>query len=544
MSTKSKQLTQEQKMMQGTAWLTIGDFLSKLLGAIYIIPWYTWMGKHAAEANALFTMGYNIYGTILLISTSGINIALSKQIAKYNTLGQTEHTAALVRNFLKLMLLSGVFFSLLLYLGAPIISRATGVQDDLIPVLYSLCFSVLVFPAMSAIRGIFQGYTNMKPFAISQVMEQIIRVIWMLLTAFFIMNIGSGDFKAAVTQSTFAAFLGMVASLGVLFYFLWKEDLLWLILKPKKQDVVTDYKPIIIETIKEAIPFIITGSAIQTFQIIDQLTFINAMSLFTSIKYEKLLVLFSYLSANPNKIIMILISVAASIGGMGIPLITENFVKKDRSAMARLVINNLQMLFFFLLPAISGAILLYKPLYTIFYPVTDNIAFGLFVVTLLQALLLASYTVLSPMLQALFESKKAIKYFSLGLATKLVIQLPMIYIFQAYGPLIATSIALAVPIVLMYRKIYQVIHFNRNIIRKSSLLVTLLTLIMLIAIIPVTVLLNHFLPANTRILSFIHLAIVGSLGISVYAYLSLKTRYADKFLGIKAQQFRDKARIS
>jgi len=67
---------------------------------------------------------------------------------------------------------------------------------------------------------------NLKPYAMSQIAEQVIRVIWMLLATFIIMKLGSGDYLAAVTQSTFAAFVGMVASFAVLIYFLAKEGLL------------------------------------------------------------------------------------------------------------------------------------------------------------------------------------------------------------------------------------------------------------------------------------------------------------------------------
>lgn len=64
---------------------------------------------------------------------------------------------------------------------------------------------------------------NLKPYAMSQIAEQVIRVIWMLLATFIIMKLGSGDYLAAVTQSTFAAFVGMVASFAVLIYFLAQE---------------------------------------------------------------------------------------------------------------------------------------------------------------------------------------------------------------------------------------------------------------------------------------------------------------------------------
>ena len=59
---------QQAQMLRGTVWLTASNFISRLLGAAYIIPWYIWMGKHGAEANGLFTMGYNIYAWFLLLS--------------------------------------------------------------------------------------------------------------------------------------------------------------------------------------------------------------------------------------------------------------------------------------------------------------------------------------------------------------------------------------------------------------------------------------------------------------------------------------------
>jgi len=92
---------QQAQMLRGTAWLTASNFISRLLGAIYIIPWYIWMGSYAATANGLFTMGYNIYAWFLLVSTAGIPVAVAKQVAKYNTMREEEHSFALIRSFLR-----------------------------------------------------------------------------------------------------------------------------------------------------------------------------------------------------------------------------------------------------------------------------------------------------------------------------------------------------------------------------------------------------------------------------------------------------------
>lgn len=539
-----QQTTNQQKqMLLGTAWLTASNFISRFLGAIYIIPWYIWMGKHGAEANGLFTMGYNIYAWFLLISTAGVPVAVAKQVAKYNTIEQKDHSFTLIREFLKFMLLLGVIFAVIMYLLSPFFARVSGVGKELIPVMQSLSWAVLVFPAMSVIRGFFQGFNNLKPYAMSQIAEQVIRVIWMLLATFFIMKLGSKDYVAAVTQSTFAAFVGMFASMAVLVYFLWKTNLLTSILHKPANSAEINSRALLVDTIREAIPFIITGSAIQLFQIIDQMTFINTMKWFTNYSNSQLVVMFSYFSANPNKITMILIAVATSIGGVGIPLLTENYVKGDLKAAARLVQDNLSMLLLFLLPATIGSVLVARPLYTIFYGRPDSLALGLFIFAMLQTIILGVYTVLSPMIQALFQNRKAIIYFGYGVLVKVILQIPFIYLFRAYGPLLATTIGLIVPIILMYQHIHQVTGLNQTILFKRSLLIGILTAVMALLIAIVEVVLGFVFHPNGRISSMLYLVIIGGLGMAIYGAMALRVRLLDRFIGEKAQTLRQKFHI-
>lgn len=539
-----QQTTNQQKqMLLGTAWLTASNFISRFLGAIYIIPWYIWMGKHGAEANGLFTMGYNIYAWFLLISTAGVPVAVAKQVAKYNTMDQKDHSFTLIREFLKFMLLLGVIFAVVMYLLSPFFAHVSGVGKELIPVMQSLSWAVLVFPAMSVIRGFFQGFNNLKPYAMSQIAEQVIRVIWMLLATFFIMKLGTKDYVAAVTQSTFAAFVGMFASMAVLVYFLWKTNLLTSILHKPANSAEINSRALLVDTIREAIPFIITGSAIQLFQIIDQMTFINTMKWFTNYSNSQLVVMFSYFSANPNKITMILIAVATSIGGVGIPLLTENYVKGDLKAAARLVQDNLSMLLLFLLPATIGSVLVARPLYTIFYGRPDSLALGLFIFAMLQTTILGIYTVLSPMIQALFQNRKAIIYFGYGVLVKLILQIPFIYLFRAYGPLLATTIGLIVPIILMYQHIRQVTGLNQTILFKRSLLIGILTAVMALLIAIVEVVLGFVFHPSGRISSMLYLVIIGGLGIAIYGAMALRVRLLDRFIGEKAQTLRQKFHI-
>lgn len=535
--------SQQQQMLRGTAWLTASNFISRLLGAVYIIPWYIWMGQHGAEANGLFTMGYNIYAWFLLVSTAGVPVAVAKQVAKYNTIDKKEHSFALIREFLKFMLALGLIFAGIMYLMAPTFASISGGGSDLIPVMQSLSWAVLIFPSMSVIRGFFQGFNNLKPYAISQISEQVIRVIWMLLTAYFIMKIGSGDYVEAVTQSTFAAFVGMLASMLVLLFYLAKTGMLRSILRKPKKSAGISSRSLLWDTIREAIPFIITGSAIQLFQIIDQATFINIMTQISDYTKSELLVQFAYFSANPNKITMILIAVATSIGGVGIPLLTENYVKGDFRSGARLVQDNLSMLLFFIFPTTVGAVMVASPLYTIFYGKPDSLALGLFICAMLQTIILSTYTVLAPMIQALFQNKKAILYFFYGVLVKLSLQVPMINLFHAYGPLISTTVGLLLPIFFMFREIRKVVGLNPKNLLKRLLLSMILTIAMVILVLLVEYLLSFIFQPTNRMYSFIYVAAVGGVGMIVYILLSLKVRLIDRFIGQKADSLRQRLRM-
>ena len=210
---------------------------------------------------------------------------------------------------------------------------------------------------------------------------------------------------------------------------------------------------------------------------------------------------------------------------------------------ARLVQDNLSMLLLFLLPATIGSVLVARPLYTIFYGKPDRLALGLFIFAMLQTVILGIYTVLSPMIQALFQNRKAIIYFGYGVLVKLILQIPFIYLFRAYGPLLATTVGLIVPIVLMYQHIRQVTGLNQRILVKRSLLIGILTAIMSLLIAIVEVVLGVVFHPNGRISSMLYLIMIGGLGIIIYGAMALRVRLLDRFIGEKAQSLREKFHI-
>src|SRR5699024_11478797 len=73
-------------------------------------------------------------------------------------------------------------------------------------------FALLVIPGMSVFRGFLQGNEMMHPTAISQVVEQIVRVVFVLVSAYLIISVYNESITLAVSYATFAALIGALAS--------------------------------------------------------------------------------------------------------------------------------------------------------------------------------------------------------------------------------------------------------------------------------------------------------------------------------------------
>lgn len=536
-------LTNQEKMVKGSAWMTASNIISRLLGAVYIIPWYAWMGEHANEANSLSSMGYTVYALFLLISTAGIPAAIAKQTSYYNSLNEYKLSRQLFYKALQLMAVLGAIFAIVMYLASPLLAKWSGGGEELIPTMRSLSLAVLIFPCMSVVRGYFQGNQDMMPYALSQIVEQVARVFYMLLTAFIIMKVIDGNYVDAVTQSTLAAFVGMLASLVVLFYYFHKQKPMFdYLASHSANEHQASTRDLLTETLKEALPFIIVGSGVTVFKLVDQFTFSNFMGTFTTYSGSQLRTLFAIFNANPDKLTMVVIALATSISATGLPLITEAITLKKYRDLSKLISNNLQLFMFVMLPATFGMIVLAKPLYTMFYA-PDALGVSLLIQACLAGLFMGLYMLSSTMLMGMYENKAAIKYFGLGLVLKLVVQYPSIRLFEVYGPMIATMIGFTLSCVLIMRKIKKVSHFNFGLTFRRGLLIFLITLVMVVAAIVMRQFLYLFLDPTRKFQSFMIIIIVAAFGGAVYGYITLKLRLVDKLLGARVGNIRSKLKI-
>lgn len=513
-------------LLSGSAWMTAGSILSRALGAVYVIPWLIWLQPNDLLANSLYTKGYQIYSIFLIISTAGVPGAISKQLAHYNALGEYENSHSLLHIGLILMFVMGLVSFIAMYFFANIFAAG---DSRMIPIFRSLSYTLLIIPVMSLMRGYFQGFSQMAPSAISQFIEQIARVAYMLGATYLIMRIQHGSILSAVKQSTFAAFIGAVFGLLVLIIYYVKQKINFVESNNRSSEVhLTSSRTICYDIFRQSIPFIFLDSGINLFYIIDQYTFFPIMKHIPNITLDVVNGYYAIFSGNANKLIMIVVSLATSISVTAIPLLSGAFSIDNKKVEAYLA-NIFKLFSFVMFPSALGLAAISKPLYNLFFGSSID-GFLMLQFSAFLAILFGLFILLSSVLQGMYQSKAAITGLIVGIISKLIIQYPVIKLFKAFGPLIATFIAIGVSCAFMLYCIFE-LNLNWEITLYEDIETIIFSSILMY--LPVFVLCSisifHF--GTNRIVSLFICVVAVLLGCIVYVGVLLKSKVLDDVLG-------------
>ncbi|MFT8360814.1 polysaccharide biosynthesis protein [Liquorilactobacillus satsumensis] len=530
----------KEKMLRGSAWMTMGSIFSRILGAIYIIPWYAWFGKDNLAANYLYTQGYTVYSVFLMISIAGIPSAVAKQVAHYNAENEYALGQRLYKKLVLLMLGVGVCAALIMWIVAPLLSQG---DPKVVPVYRSLAVALTIIPLMSLTRGFFQGYQDMFPSAMSQLLEQVARIIYMLAATYLIMKVFRGSYVTGVVHSTFAAFVGALGGFLFLgFFYLKKKKRLAELARQSANQLSVSDGQVIKALLIESIPFIIIGVSTTLYNLLDQFTFKKIMLFFTNYSVKAIDDFYAIFAGNANKLIMITISLAAAMAATAIPLLSEAYTKKDQEQISTQINDAIELFLLLMLPCSLGMAAVAKPLYVVFYQYDLT---GIYVLSFSSyvALPIGLFMVLSSLLQGVYQNKQAVQYFAIGMIVKIIVQVPLTAIFQPFGPLMATAIGMMVSNWLMLRRFYYSDQLDlRRVTRRfdALLLFSLLTFIVALGTVELS---GLFLNIQYRVQALLALILSAGTGGFCYVYLCLKTRLADKILGSKAGHLRSLLRI-
>lgn len=532
--TSNRMVNPMSSLMKGTAILTIGMFLSKVLGLIYVFPFYAIVGK---ENVILYQYAYIPYTIMLSVAISGAPIAVSKFVSKYNALGDYDAGRRLLKSGLLTMLATGLItFLLLNLLATPIAEIVIRSKEQVFTVeqvadvIRWVSYALIIVPFMSLWRGFFQGYGIMEPTAYSQLVEQIVRIIFLLSASFLVMFILNGKAETAIALSVFAAFIGAIGGLLVLFYF-WKKYRTHMNELRSKSKGNSDIKltEIYTEVIRYSIPMIFVGIANPLFQLVDMLTFNNAMKHIGMSKVSDLYL--SMINFTTHKVVIIPVMLATSLSLALVPTITKYFHSGEIQSLRSAMDKSYQILFFITLPAAIGISLLSHEIYFLLYEESEMGAKVLAHYAPV-AILFALFQVTAALLQGIDFQKWIVFSLLTGILFKLMLNTPLIEAMQTDGAILATAIGYSISIAINLAVLKKVLNYNSKVVIRRILLIVILT-----AAMAACVLLAHrgiiwlFGPVDSKLSSLFVALICIAVGVYVYAFLSFRTGLAQKLLG-------------
>ena len=521
----------KDSLFKGTAILSISLILTKVLGAVYLIPFYQIIGGE--EQMALFNYGYSYYATILEISGAGTPLAIAKLVAKYNAIGAYSVSRRIYKLGSWLLVVMGILGFCILFFGSGIISEQILIsnQQKFTPqegalVLKSLSFGIPLVLVSAGIRGLFQGHEIMLPSALSQFIEQVARIAFMLGATYFIMRIlGYGVVEGNVS-ATFAAAVGAVFSLITLFFFYtkFKGDLDF---NKEKDEIEIDIS--IFDLVKEffsvSIPFIFIVGLFPILNIIDQHNFIHGMT-----KIGKADIVDGRFSALQlvNKVVMIAVAIAPAFSSTFLPSITRLYAQGDRVTVSSQINKVILSLMMIVLPALVGMYVLADPIYSAFYS-RSSINADLLRFYLPLAVLYSIYSLTSIIMQAVNKQLLNLIAISIGLVVKYLTITPLVIAYETNGVIFSSIATYIVMIVINLFIINREVKLK--IVEFLSRLVILLSscFIMFITVAAVYESIASNFVIESKISSMILISICAIFGMLVYFFSISKMKF-DKYL--------------
>ena len=516
--------------IKGAFITTLGIIITKILGILYVIPFHAVIGE---AGGALYGYAYTIYLLFMAISTAGIPLAIIRITSEYQTLGYygTKKRVFIIGK--RLALLLGFISFLIIMVFAPFLAKAvlgnvTGGNTvaDVTLVIRIIGTAILIVPVLSIYRGYFEGHRFMSAPSISQVIEQIIRVLVIIFGSFMALKVFHLDLTTAVGIALFGATLGAFTSYIYLVNKKLKNkrkfnEKVRDINEPKIED-----KVIIKKIFYYAIPFILIDIFKTAYNYIDMVTVVKGLVNITNYSAVDAETIYSMFSTWANKFNMIVLSISTGVVVSLIPNVTESVVKKDQKEVNKKVNQALSILLFLTVPMTLGISFLSKSIWVLFY---GNSQFGPSVLSyyIFIALVIGLFTCTVTILQVLKDYKVVFISLASGVLLKLLLNTKLLEAFNSmsfppyYGFITASILGylLSLIICLIVLKNKYKINFESSvknlidIVCGSLIMVLLLTLIKFIIPIYSTVRINNL---------FIILAymIIGMIIYFIYSYIS------------------------
>jgi len=534
---KSKWLKMKKSsFIEGTFIATLAIIIVKIMGMLYVIPFYAIIG---IEGSALYAYAYNIYNIFLDISTIGLPIAMSKITNEYNTLKMMDAKKRAYKIAINIMRFVSIAVFIVLFIFAKplatlIIGNLSGGNtiEDVCTAIRFVSLAILVIPYLSVTKGYLQGHNIINIPAIGNVIEQVIRIAVVLLGSYFVVKVLNKGYALGVDIALLGAFFGGFVTYVFIKIKMKKNESELALTEDVKKDKITD-KEITKKLVSYAVPFIIINTVASFYSFIDMLLVLRTMEY---LQFDAVTVEFiaTSISTWAGKINMIINSIAMGMTVSLIPSIVEAYTLKNWKDVERKINSSLKMILFISLPMAVGLSLLSSSVWSIFYGYNE-IGATILKLSVFSAVSLNLYMITSSIIQGLNKFKTVYIASILGFVINALLDVPIMLLFNyikipAYlGALVASIIGYLSATIIALSQIKK----DHNVKFKDTINSILKIFVPLIAMIITVVLLKLIIPLDlsSKLSCILFVVINAIIGAIVYIFISYKMGLINDIIG-------------
>ena len=254
--------SKKQTFLHGAALLAMATAVVKLIGAFYKIPLKMIIGD---QGYGYFITAYDVYNVLLLISTAGLPVAMSRLISQASALGNQNQVRKVYRTARAIFLGLGIVSSTFMVLGSRWLADNVLMQPNAAYAIACLGPCALFMGIISTFRGFFQGHSNMKPTSASQVLEAFIKLLVGLGLA-FVLTLRYNDVPLAAA----GAILGVTISCLISAIFLYCKFKPAYRQLPASADTADSFGKTAKALLVIAVPITIGSAGLQLLTVIEQ----------------------------------------------------------------------------------------------------------------------------------------------------------------------------------------------------------------------------------------------------------------------------------
>ena len=451
----------KNKFAKQLGLLGIIGLVIKVIGALYRLPLAYIMPENAVT---YYSIAYPWYTFLIVISTTALPAVIAKLTAEYGAKDDLVEQALVFDVSRRLMKVFGIITVIFLSLVAFIISGSSGYPESIYS-FFVLAIASYFVASNAAYRGYFQGTQRLEIFGLSQLFEQMGRVILGLLIVWFLSTLSAPDSWLAAAGTSGAAFGALISWIYASHKYKKMQ------VAPSQKIILRDHKPLIQKILKMVFPIALGAS------IMPLLTIIDATMIIWRLRQtgfgDQAGVMYTFITFYSVPIINLAQVIFTALQVSLLPMITRAFTQKSEQFREKVYLGVLTALLLGL-PMGLGIAVFSREILVFLYPNKAEMILGAAPVLGILGLgvaFLSLYQATTGILQGINHYKKPVRNLFVGAVVKVITAYILLGIpaLNIKGAAISTLLAYAVAATLNMLVLLKHVEMPKSFFKKASL---------------------------------------------------------------------------